>query len=194
MSDMGGNGDRLSRLAVGHRTSGAQRPLLPGSAAAPSPPKRAGVMGCAAMRQRAVHDSAGTNTALGLPATHRTQQRPQAPGWREPPRGVDGPHRRGLCASAPGPQGGRGPTRETARNAPGQNACAGAAGTGTLTMDVRRAACCYGLPSNRPHAAGAKWAQDITGVVSNPKGAQRWRTKRSFSVATAPLADDSPLC
>ena len=29
------------------------------------------------------------------------------------------------------------------------------------------------------HAAGAEWAQDITGVAVNPKGAKRCRTKRS---------------
>ena len=93
MRNMGGGGDRLSRL---HSTTARRDeawPLLPGTAAAPSPTKRDGVraprpcrlLGCAAMRKRAV-------TYTRRHRHHAGQQHnTPAPGWREPPRGADGP-------------------------------------------------------------------------------------------------------
>ena len=87
---------RGQAVKAGHgppRLRGAQRPLLPGTAAAPSPTKRDGVraprpcrlLGCAAMRKRAV-------TYTRRHRHHAGQQHnTPAPGWREPPRGADGP-------------------------------------------------------------------------------------------------------
>jgi hypothetical protein len=89
MSDTGGGGVRLSRLATGHRACAARSglyclaPLLH-----PRPQRGMGFVrqgwACAAMRKRAV-------TYTRRHKHHAGQQQHTAPGWREPPRGADGP-------------------------------------------------------------------------------------------------------
>lgn len=98
-SDTGGGGVRLSRLAMGHRHQAARkRPLLPGTAAAPSPPRRDGVR---------LRGDAPASRDLHTPA--------RAPRWPAAAHsaGVEGAPsgggrattRRGLDATAPGPLG-----------------------------------------------------------------------------------------
>ena len=147
-----------------------------------------------AMRQRAVSCTAGTDTALAM-STHPSRT---APGWREPPWGVDGPHRRRLGAcQAPGPQGGRGHTRGD---------CAK-----RLTETLAVAACRYrtdhgcqacGLLLRLAEQQAARRRCEVgarhNGGCANPRGRVAKRsggdTKRSFSAVTGHTLCNSPLC
>ncbi len=187
-SDMGGGGGRLSRLAKGHRACAAW-PLLPGTAAAPSPPKRDGVrapglgrlLGCAAMRQRAV--TYGQRNRQSACQRHNTP----APGWREPPRGADGPQpgaawtrqRQALLgwAGANTTHCAQRLTRTPVVTAPAVT---------THTNGCWACGLLLHAVSNRPHAQG-KWAQDITGVACS--GAP----KQSFSGSLWPRYMRQPV-
>ncbi len=120
---------RGQAVKAGHgppRLRGAQRPLLPGTAAAPSPPKRDGVRAPRPCRLLGLRGDA--------PASRDLRAAEQAPRWptpQHPSAGVEGApsgggratHRRGLDAPAPGPAGVGGGQHHGLRAAPDQNAC-----------------------------------------------------------------------
>jgi hypothetical protein len=86
---------RGQAVKAGHgppRLRGAQRPLLTGTAAAPSPPKRDGVRAPRSCRLLGLRGDAPASRDLRRHRHHAGQRHnAPAPGWREPPRGADGP-------------------------------------------------------------------------------------------------------
>ncbi len=186
---MGGGGVRLSRLATGHRHQAARSGLY--CLAPLLHPRhqrgmgfvrqgRAGCWACAAMRQRAV-TYASTGTTLANATTHT------APGWREPPRGADGPQpgaawtrqRQALLgwAGANTTHCAQRLTRTPVVTAPAVT---------THTNGCWACGLLLHAVSNRPHAQG-KWAQDITGVACS--GAP----KQSFSGSLWPRYMRQPV-
>lgn len=163
---------------------GAQRPLLPGTAAAPSPPKRDGV-GAPGLGLRG---DAQASRDLRRHRQSAGQQPHTAPGWREPPRGADGPQpgaawtrqRQALLgwAGANTTHCAQRLTRTPVVTAPAVT---------THTNGCWACGLLLHAVSNRPHAQG-KWAQDITGVACS--GA----TSRALAAAWGHATCDSPLC
>lgn len=191
---------RGQAVKAGHRPpppGGAQRPLLPGPAGAPSPTKRDGVQIGAACRSQGTARSAVQ--AVGLCG--------DAPASRGKERGTGTAPPRTSTPSAGGggsPLGGRTghlPARAKGAQAPGPTGWAGANSTDRAPAPDQNSLCrCrrHGhagqwLPGvwlgarAMPHAQGVG-AQDITGVACG--GA----TKRSFSAATGHATCNSPLC
>jgi hypothetical protein len=85
ISDMGGGGVRLSRLALGPpRLRGAKRPLLTDTAAAPSPKRGMGL--CAKGRLLGFAGEAIASRGWSWCATKASRHQKRA-GWREAPTG-----------------------------------------------------------------------------------------------------------
>ena len=116
--------------------SGAQRPLLAGIAAAPSPPKRAGVWlrGDASASRDLREATTGTTLAS-------TTQRPPAPGRREPLGGRTGRNPARPVSAANGPQGVGGGQHDRQRAAPDWNACGFGTADTALAMAVGAKPC-----------------------------------------------------
>lgn len=101
MSDTGGSGDRLSRLAAGHRHQAARkRPLLPGTVAAPSPPKEGWGLGYTEARRASAVQAVWLLVfgcwllgcfGEGLVCEHRAGRREAAEAGRSRRPGVGGP-------------------------------------------------------------------------------------------------------
>ena len=182
MRDMGGGGVRLSRLAMSHRACAARSGLYCLAPLLHPRPKGGMGFGCAAMRQRAVTYSRRHRHHAGQ--RHNTP----APGWREPPRGADGPQpgaawtrqRQALLgwAGANTTHCAQRLTRTPVVTAPAVT---------THTNGCRACGLLLHAVSNRPRAQG-KWAQDITGVACS--GA----TSRALAAAWGHATCDSPLC
>lgn len=125
--------------------------------------------------------------------------------------GCSGSPRMAGADGRPGRRGGQGATRQrrdpAAADWPGGRGCPSwlcarsAPGYGHCGEGVSPGRTCFGIQGSvgvlADAGAGAKWAQDITGVAVNPKGAQRSGAaphQAERSAATAGLHGNSPLC